>query len=160
MKNFCCFLIILIFQCHYSQEKTTIYMIRHTEKDSIGKNPELSEIGVKHALAWANYFKDIPIEYFYTTITRRTQQTCASIAASKQKSIQFYNFPEFSLSEAVEKHKGKYILIVGHGNTIPKQINDLLGTEKYQQMKETDYYNLYKIIIVGEEIKDELIIVE
>lgn len=160
MKKLLLLITVFIFQINFSQEITTIYMIRHAEKDTIGSNPELSEKGVKHALAWAKYFEDIPIDYFYTTITRRTQQTCASVAASKQKSIQFYKIPDFTLKEVIEKHKGKTVLIVGHGNTIPNQINVLLGNEKYKHIKESDFDNLYKLTSTGFEIQDELLIVK
>ena len=137
-------------------QTTTIYLIRHAEKADASKNPELSEQGIERALRWANYFEEIPLEIFYTTLTIRTQQTISSVASTKNKEIQFYQPVTFSLKEIAAKHPGKTILIVGHSNTIPKHINDFLGKEIYEKIDENEFGNLYKITIKGKEIEHKL----
>ena len=137
-------------------QTTTIYLIRHAEKADASKNSELSEQGIERALRWANYFEEIPLEIFYTTLTIRTQQTISSVASTKNKEIQFYQPATFSLKEIAAKHPGKTILIVGHSNTIPKHINDFLGEEIYEQIDENEFGNLYTISITNNKVHHQL----
>lgn len=157
MKSFYFILVFLSFSSGHSQTKTTtIYLIRHAEKADSSQNPELSEDGIKRSVRWTKLFEKTPIDIFYTTLTRRTQMTGSTIATSKQKDMIFYDLSKFSLKETIEKHPGKTILIVGHSNTIPKQINDFLGEEIYQKIDENEFGNLYTITIKGDKIEHKL----
>lgn len=139
-----------------SEKKTTIYLIRHCEKESGAVDPELSDKGRLRAENWIQYFKEIPIDSFYTTTTRRTATTCSIIADSKKKEIQFYNHNDFSLNEIIKFHEGNTILIVGHSNTIPHLINTFLGEEMYPLISENEYGSLYILTIQGDSIKHQL----
>lgn len=157
MKSIRLFLLLVVFQVSVAQsETTTIYLIRHAEKAKSSQNPELSEEGLKRAVRWAKYFQKIKIDFFYTTLTRRTQMTCSTIATSKQKDMIFYDTSNFSLKEIIEKHPGKTILLVGHSNTIPKMINRLLEEEIYLQINENEYGILFTITIDGAVIKHKM----
>ncbi len=50
------------------------------------------------------------------------------------------------------------MLIVGHSNRIPTFINKLLGEEKYPEILEPEFGNLYIIKEIGDEISTELIV--
>ena len=139
-----------------TEEKTTIYLIRHCEKEAGSADPELSEKGKLRAENWKNYFDELPIDSFYTTATKRTATTCSIIADSKKKEIQFYNHNDFSLNEIIKIHQGKTLLIVGHSNTLPNLINTFLEEEFYSLISENEYGSLYIITIQGETIKHEL----
>ncbi|MBN8565340.1 MAG: histidine phosphatase family protein [Flavobacteriales bacterium] len=157
MKSIYSFLILVVFQVSIAQsETTTIYLIRHAEKADSSQNPELSEEGLKRAVKWTKYFDKKNIDFFYTTLTRRTQMTCSTIATSKQKDMIFYDATKFSLKEIIEKHHGKTILIVGHSNTIPFQINALLEKEIYTLIDENQFGDLYTITISGNKIEHKL----
>lgn len=147
MKNLCLILFCLIMQTVSAQNTatTTLYLIRHAEKADLSSNPELSEAGIKRAKNWAAYFEKTPIDVFYTTMYKRTQQTCSPIAATKQKDIIFYKPEAMDLKKIIEEYQGKTILIVGHSNTIPNYINKLLGEQKYPDIPETEFGNLYVI---------------
>lgn len=159
MKNLCLILFLLIMQIVSAQNPatTTLYLIRHAEKADLSSNPELSEAGIKRAKNWATYFENIPIDVFYTTMYKRTQQTCSAIAATKQKDILFYKPEAMDLQKIIAENQGKTLLIVGHSNTIPNYINKLLGTAKYEDIPESEFGNLYRITVTGENISDELI---
>lgn len=157
MKSIFSFLLLIIFQVSIAQsETTTIYLIRHAEKAGSTQNPELSDEGLKRAVRWTKYFEKKNIDFFYTTLTRRTQMTCSTIATSKQKDMIFYDATTFSLKEIIKKHHGKTILIVGHSNTIPFQINALLEKEIYTQIDENQFGNLYTVSISGDKIEHKL----
>lgn len=139
-----------------SDNTTTIYLIRHSEKADTSKDPELSGEGISRAKNWANYFDEIPIDYFYSTATIRTTTTCSIIATSQKKEIQLYDHREFSINALLSKHQGKTILIVGHSNTIPLLINTFLGEEMYPMIAENEYSSLYILTIQGDSIKHQL----
>lgn len=157
MKSFYVVLVFLSFSIGYSQsETTTLYLIRHAEKADSSSNPELSEDGIKRSVRWTKLFEKTQIDNFYTTLTRRTQMTCSTIATSKQKDITFYDAARFTLQEIVAKHPGKTILVVGHSNTIPQQINTFLGEEIYPQIDENEFGNLYTIAVNGNKIEHKM----
>jgi len=142
--------------CSQNEKTTTIYLIRHCEKEAGLTDPELSEMGKLRAENWKNYFDKLPIDNFYTTATKRTATTCSIIADSKKKEIQFYNHNDFSLNEIIKIHQGKTILIVGHSNTIPIVVNTYLGEEIYPIFSENEYGCLFIITTQGNSIKHEL----
>jgi broad specificity phosphatase PhoE len=157
MKIIVSIILLLIFQQTTAQsETTTLYFIRHAEKADSSQNPELSEEGIKRSVRWTKLFEKTPIDVFYTTLTRRTQMTASTIATSKQKDMIFYNAAKFSLKETIEKHHGKTILIVGHSNTIPTQINTFLRKDIYPQIDEEQFGNLYTITVNGDKIEHKL----
>ncbi|MEZ4838649.1 phosphoglycerate mutase family protein [Flavobacterium sp.] len=157
MKTILFYLLLLVFQQTTAQsEVTTLYLIRHAEKVDNSNDPELSEEGIKRAVRWTKLFEKKSIDIFYTTLTKRTQMTCSTIATSKQKNVLFYDAKKFSLKETIEKHRGKTILIVGHSNTIPNQINILLNDEIYLQMNENEFENLYTITVIADKIEHKL----
>ena len=157
MKIIVSLLLLLVFQQTIAQSKTTtIYFIRHAEKADSSPNPELSEDGIKRSVRWTKLFEKTPIDVFYTTLTKRTQMTASTIATSKQKDMIFYDHAKFSIQEIIAKHSGKTILVVGHSNTIPQQINAFLGKEVYPQINENEFGNLYTITINGDKIEHKL----
>ncbi|MDR6968249.1 broad specificity phosphatase PhoE [Flavobacterium arsenatis] len=147
MKKICIILMGLFFQSMNAQSETTIYLIRHAEKADSSPNTALSAEGKERAENWAIFFKDTPIDFFYSTSYLRTESTCLPIAVSKQKQIISYNPKEINLKKMIAENQGKTILIVGHSNTIPKHINQLLDEEKYPEIPESEFGNLYTIKI-------------
>ena len=137
-------------------EKTTIYLIRHAEKNDSSKDPELSQKGKKRAENWTNYFEEISIDNFYSSATKRTYTTCLIIASSKQKEVQLYDHRNLSIKEILLEKKGKTILIVGHSNTIPMLINTFLGEEVYPLISENEYGSLFTLTIQGDSNKYQL----
>ena len=166
MKSIYLILTCLFMNALWSQEPTTtIYLIRHAEKADASSDPDLSEAGKARAEKWAQYFKDKNIRIIYSTPYKRAMQTFIPISSTidpipgtvVEKTVRTYSPSALSLKEAAEKDSGKNILVVGHSNTIPGQINKLLGENKYPDMKEDEFGNLYIIKITGNKISHELI---
>jgi len=145
MKKTYIILVGLFLQGMNAQTETTLYLIRHAEKADASANTELSAEGKKRATEWAIYFKDAPIDAIYSTPYLRTESTCLPTAVSKQKEIISYNPKEMDLKKLIAENPGKTILITGHSNTIPRHINQLLGEERYPEIPESEFGNLYII---------------
>lgn len=143
MKNLYIILMGIFMQSMNAQTETTLYLIRHAEKADASPNTELSAEGKRRANDWATFFKDTPIDLIYSTSYLRTQNTCLPTAVSKQKEIIIYNPKDMDLKKIIAENQGKTILITGHSNTIPGQINHLIGEEKYPEIPESEFGNLY-----------------
>lgn len=160
-------LFLLMFTFNYAQEKepnsetvTTYYLIRHTEKDLSNladKNPKLSDIGLQRAESWAEILKIISFDLVYSTDYNRTKQTAKPIASSNELETIIYDLRTFDFEKFKSETKGKTVMIVGHSNSTPIFINTLIGSQKYQQIKESNYSNLYIITIIGSTISDKLL---
>jgi len=135
------------------QETTTYYFIRHAEKD-----PNLTAEGLKRAQRWAEVLKDIPLDMVLSTNYKRTLQTGAPIAGSKQLSIENFNASNGFDDEFRKRTHGKSVLVVGHSNTTPQFVNEILGEEKYANIDDTENGALFIVqILPNKEILDQVL---
>lgn len=135
-----------------SSTVTTIYLFRHAEKDTSDNkndNPPLTQEGENRAKAWADYFSKDIINAIYTTHYDRTQHTIYYLAKDKDISAEIYYPGELYNDAFLNKIKGQNIVIVGHSNTIPQMVNKMIGEEKYSDIDDEDYNNLYKVTFKG-----------
>lgn len=144
-------------------QNATYYLIRHAEKvrtDPNDPNPSLDINGMLRAEGWATYFEPIKIDAIYTTKYIRTKQTISFIAQQKNVSPKHYDPKTIYTDAFLRETNGKNILIVGHSNTIPKLVNQLIGEEKFEDMADDDNSTLFKVTINGDDKKVETITVE
>lgn len=156
-------LIALISTGIYAQERetTTYYFIRHAEKirtDKTNKNPDLNEIGKKRAEYWNTVFKNVAFDEIYSTDYKRTLQTAAPTAKSKNLEIKLYSPDNLYDEDFQLKTTGKTVLIVGHSDTTPLLINKISGKEIYPEIDDTMNSNLY-IITISDNIINNILLV-
>jgi len=149
MKSLYLILTVLIMNVSaWAQDNTTtIYLIRHAEKADASADPHLSVAGKQRAQQWSTYFAGKDIAAVYSTATNRTRETAQPLATAKNLQVTEYNAADFYLGSLVKKMGGQSIVIVGHSNTLPKQINQLLGKDQYTDIAEAEYSQLYTITI-------------
>ncbi|GGW64827.1 broad specificity phosphatase PhoE [Winogradskyella epiphytica] len=139
---------------------TTYYLIRHAEKDRSDKsnpNPDLKQEGLQRAENWAEHFKEVNFDLIYSTNYNRTIQTATPTAKANNLEIEIYNPSDLNIDEFRNKTKGKTVLIVGHSNTTPRFVNDLLGDEKYDNIADDNNANLYIVTITNDNISSEVL---
>ena len=156
MKSIYLLLTILSMSFMYSQEKTTIYLIRHAEKTVATGDPDLSEAGKARANRWAEWLADKDITAIYSTPYKRTQQTAQPLAQKLNQQVITYNPAEADLKAMAAKHEGQSIVIVGHSNTIPMYVNKLIGENKYPDIDEAEFGNIFIITLENGSISHEL----
>jgi 2,3-bisphosphoglycerate-dependent phosphoglycerate mutase len=129
---------------------TTYIIVRHGEKDTLNKsNPSLSEIGKKRAQLLAQILENYPIaKVYYTGGMSRTLETAQPVLdLHKCPSDTFYRKSvEPFFYNLLEAHEGKSVLIIGNTNTIPKMLNCFEGKEKYKDIDEKEYDNMYIVV--------------
>lgn len=156
MKNIYLLLTILLMNLSYSQEKTTIYLIRHAEKAVPTGDPDLSEAGKARADRWAGWLADKGIVAIYSTPYKRTQQTAQPLAQILNKQVITYNPSDADLKAIAARHEGQSIVIVGHSNTIPMYVNKLIGENMYLDIDEAEYGNIFIVTLENGKISHEL----
>ena len=129
---------------------TTIYLIRHAEKDRSdkeNKNPELTEEGKKRAERWAEVLGLSKVDAVYSTNYQRTLQTATPIATLNGLEIQTYEPNNLDIDSLTTRHEGERILIVGHSNTTPMLVNRALGEERFEWIEDTVNGDLFILTI-------------
>lgn len=136
---------------------TQYYFIRHAEKADSSKNPNLSEKGLERAQQWKILFSKIDFDGVYSTDFNRTLLTIQPIVADNNRLLKIYN-PKMMDVEAFKKEThGKTILIVGHSNTIPNMVNQIIKENKYTDIEENQFGNLYIVTLFENQILSQLL---
>jgi len=166
MKNIKIFLIlflaIIALSCRIdNQGITTIYIVRHAEKDvSDPKNqdPDLSIEGKERAEALAVKLKGIKLNAAFATKYKRTSQTASYSAINNKLEIQTYDAQDFrGISELVKtSHSGHKVLIVGHSNTI-LELLEAFGAQRPLAALVDDDYDLFFELTIDSKGKVDLI---
>ncbi|WP_291864164.1 phosphoglycerate mutase family protein [Maribacter sp.] len=133
-------------------EVSTYYFIRHAEKDrsnSQNSDPELIQKGLGRAMHWAEIFVDIDLDAIYSTDYSRASMTAAPTSVKKNIDVQYYNFEDINIEQFKKDHINQNTLIVGHSNSTPEFVNQMLGEEKYNQMDDYDNGSLFIVQVVN-----------
>lgn len=137
-----------------SQATTTVIFVRHAEKtEEPADDPLLSLAGQQRAVELARQLvhADVVagIDAVYATPYRRTVDTAQPVADALGLPITSYDAAdtETIMEQIVRKHKGKIVLVVGHGNTLPALIFNMGASKKVPVIDEYEYDNIYIVSI-------------
>ncbi|MFV0572329.1 MAG: SixA phosphatase family protein [Xanthomarina gelatinilytica] len=157
--------ILLCFSCNQQEqaiqktenpiETTTLYFIRHAEKernDPTNKNPHLTEKGNARAENWSSVLQNIPLDAIYSTNYHRTIETAQPTARKNGLDINIYNAGTIDTETFLRDNLGKYVLIVGHSDTTPKFVNSVIGKQTYSDIDDSNNGNIYIVTITGNTI--------
>ena len=136
---------------------TQYYFIRHAEKADSSKNPDLSEKGLERAQQWKTLFSKINFDGVYSTDFNRTLQTIQPIVADNNRLLKIYNPKMMDVEVFKKETHGKTILIVGHSNTIPNMVNQIIKENKYTDIEENQFGNLYIVTLFENQILSQLL---
>ncbi len=130
-------------------EVTTFILVRHAEKADDGtSDPDLNADGVERAGKLSAHLSETAITAVYSTDYKRTRQTVEKIAGRRELEIKPYApFHDNTLTDMLEAERGGIILISGHSNTTPVLVNRLIGEERFVQLDESDYDNMYIVTV-------------
>lgn len=134
----------------FQNDPTTILLVRHAERAEDGTNdPPISIEGKIRAEHLYKIISKYSIQAIYSTPYKRTKMTAKPTADSLGLEIQEYNFREIEefLTKIIKNNTGNAVLIIGHSNTTPNLVNNLIGEEKYEQFEETEYGDLFIVRI-------------
>lgn len=158
MKNLVTILLVLFSFTFLHSQNTSIYIVRHAEKDisdANNKNPNLSEVGKQRSEELLKKLKNVKFSAAYSTPFYRTQQTLQPIAAFNKIEITSYNPSDNKklVDEILNNYSGKNVIIVGHSNTILSILEAFGAKKPFETISEDDYSNLFQIIIDKNTVK-------
>ena len=136
---------------------STFYLIRHAEKDRSDPDdidPELNQAGLGRAMHWAEIFEGIELDAIYSTDYQRTTMTAAPTSVKKDLTVKYYDPDEVDINLFKENNIGGKVLVVGHSNSTPEMVNQLLGSDKYGPMDDYDNGSLFIVQVVGDTVTD------
>ena len=132
------YLVLAIFTATV-QAQHAIILVRHADKETdqtiVKDLPDqqipLSDVGKARAKTLAGLLKDSGVGAIYTSDALRTQQTAMPLAETlgiPSKELDMTSKAFAHLKEHLrERHQKQVILIVGHSNTVPQMIHQLLN---------------------------------
>ena len=134
------------------QGPTVVILVRHAEKGTVPANdPPLTDTGVARAKALVAALADTHVDAVIATPTVRTRETAREVAELRGlviESVALGTKEEHAraVSDAVRRHAGQTVLVVGHSNTIPAIIG-ALGGPKLADLCDDQYSNLFTLIL-------------
>ena len=139
---------------------STFYLIRHAEKVRTNKSdrdPKLNEKGILRALDWKEYFLDKDITKIYSTNYKRTLETVKPFQEAIGLATILYSPSSIDYKDFISSNKGEIVLVVGHSNTIPNFVNELINDQVYAQIDDLNNSNLYIVNLCDSSISHRLI---
>jgi broad specificity phosphatase PhoE len=133
-----------------------VVLVRHAEKDTAtADDPPLSAAGQERAQALADALRDAGVTAIVTTQLRRTRDTAAPIAVVRSVTPEVISadvngdvsLHAKAVADAVKRHAGGVVLVVGHSNTVP-EIIAALGGPHMPEICESLFANLYVLVPV------------
>ena len=128
---------------------TTVYIVRHVEKDTLNKtdDPELSAEGRARAQALSQMLAKRQPAALFTTDTKRAHATLGPLATATKLEPQIYD-PKRGrdLADRILKDfAGKSVVIVGHSNTVLSLIDDFGGIPPVDEIQDNEYDYLFTV---------------
>ena len=149
MKKWILFLAVVIFLCACTSKVSTVFVVRHAEKDLVYKGDDhfrpLSTSGHQRAGNLAKRLANEKITKIYATEYLRVQQTGDSLRINNQIDTTIYSARNAHFLDKVEPRKN--ILIIGHSNTVPEIVRLLGANFDLKIIPESEYDNLYIVKI-------------
>jgi broad specificity phosphatase PhoE len=134
-----------------NEHTTVFFIVRHAEKNLEEKdNPNLTEDGKRRANLLAQLMKNANVQRVGHTNTKRSVQTAQPLISALNCGYDVYSSSsiEAYLLNTIDACKGKSVLVVAHSNTVPTILNYLVGSEKYQDIPDEEYDNLYVVTVI------------
>lgn len=140
------------------EDVTTVYVVRHAEKQQGSDDPSLTAQGHYRALELAQLLHPVPLVAIYSTDTSRTLETVKPVA--RQSGLEIRPYPgELSLEQWAQglaaRHRGGAVLVVGHSNTVPSIAKALSG-QAVSPIEHHDHDNLFEVTILHSSRGDQV----
>ncbi|MCB2376839.1 histidine phosphatase family protein [Hymenobacter sp. BT635] len=130
---------------------TTVYIVRHAEKDPTPglADPALTPAGEQRAQALREKLGREPIVAIFTTNTIRTRTTAAPLATALNLTPQVYDARQLGpLVERIKaEYAGKKVLVVGHSNTILETVEALGAPRPVPTVADDEFSNLLEVTL-------------
>lgn len=135
------------------QEPTLVIFVRHAERAATPvDDPELTPAGRARALALVEALRDAKVQVVIHTPRIRTRDTALPLAQHFGLSPEVVPLTPGSahveaMADAIKRHHGKTVVVVGHSNTIMRYIA-ALGGPRRGDLCDHQYDGLYTLALI------------
>ncbi len=161
MKNLIVILALLfIGQQNLYAQKTTIYVVRHAEKDMSDpkdRDPDLSAEGKQRAEALAKHLKGEKLDSIFATAYKRTKLTGYPTADKIGLAIKTYDASKLKeFADGLQKNaQGKKMLVIGHSNTVQELLVAFGLKKPVKDLTDDDYDYIFTLTIKKDKKSDK-----
>ena len=150
-------LIIALFTVSNSKAQTTstrIFIVRHADRETFD---DLNAAGIVRATELKRTLLNTGIDSIFSTKFVRTKKTVTPLVNAIGQQVILYDSNPQLLKRILSNSIKKTLLVVGHSNTVP-QLIALCGCKPpYDNIPDTQFDNLFLVIIQQEKIKKILV---
>lgn len=127
-----------------TREHLTIVLFRHAEKEALGEDPGLTDVGLDRAQTLLDMIDQPRPDHLFSTSYRRTRQTISPFADRYGLTVQTYDPRALEAFADTLLSLSGSVLVSGHSNTTPALVGLLTG-KSVPPIQESDYGNLYVV---------------
>jgi 2,3-bisphosphoglycerate-dependent phosphoglycerate mutase len=143
-----------------ARAETTVFVVRHAEKVDSSTDAELDGAGRERARLLRDMLRDLPVETFYASKYRRTQQTVAPAAEARELPLTIHETAAIdslagALRAAAKDSIDRYVVVAGHSNTVIQWLTGL-GISSVAELLDHEYDNLF-VVTLGDENRSRLL---
>lgn len=139
---------IRAFAAGHAPAVTTVVLVRHAEKDGDGRDPGLSDAGLRRAERLAHVLHDLPIAAVYASEFARTAATVAPLC--RERHLEPVAVPAADVRALAARlrreHLGGTVVVCGHSNTVPA-LAKALGVADVPAIDEAEFDHLLVVTI-------------
>ncbi len=128
---------------------TYFFVVRHAEKGS-GSNPSLTVEGQARANELSRILANINLNAVFSTDYKRTKETAEPTASAQNVTVETYFTNKKLIRTVLENELYQKVLVVGHSNTTPDLVNQLIGQDIYANLGEDEFDNLFMVAYYNE----------
>ena len=132
-----------------SGSATTVIIVRHSEKDTVGTDPHLSEAGKRRAESLSRMLAEMRIDALIVSPRLRTQETLAPVAESMDLPLTvipleggLYAHVGALIDTIRTSYTGRTVLVASHSNVIPLLLKGF-GIEADIEIADDEYDNVF-----------------
>lgn len=143
------FMLILAAMFQSCAPSTTIFFVRHCEKESAMPNADLNEQGRLRAQQLAQVLQNVNFTKIYTTNVPRAASTAEPLRLLNNIDSVVYNYHDTLYMAKIlsEDFEGKNVMVVGHSDNIPAMIRNLGGKMPYHEIPLAEFDNLFIVVV-------------
>jgi broad specificity phosphatase PhoE len=145
LSGACALLCALLAPCAALADPMMIYLVRHGEKEAVGKDPDLTPQGRQRAQNIATILGKAGVKHIFSTDTQRARQTAQPLAQASGVPVQLYDPRTPQALVATAKALTGAVLVVGHSNTLPELVR-LFGGQPGPEIADHEYDRLYQLV--------------
>ncbi len=145
------------FMTSSAQAQTSVWIVRHAEKDMKSSDPDpgLSIDGQERAKDLTALLRPQRLLAVYSTPLKRAMQTAQPTAYARGLTVQTYDSDDLAdfAASVLRQHKGGAVLIVGHSNTV-LEIVEAFGIKRPIPALDEDVYDhVFNVTVQGNSIQ-------